>query len=355
MRKKLLFLLLPLLLAPAPVERFLVEEIEAVDLRLRELNDQELAMQTQSQAMIAEQKQHEEARLVAREGLTQHRADAIQRMSTLYRMRRRGLASVLLEADTPWDFRRRFYYLSRLVQEDQGRAAAYMEALQRVEEADAQLAADIKRVEELRKTLEQTRTDLGTQRRQRVALLAEIRGSSDLSGTWARQAAEAKASWTPPPAQTTATASDFRSRRGQLPAPIRGPVLRGYGTYMDPNSGSSRQNLGIDYIAPLGTPFVAVADGVVGKVQYLKAYGQTVLVEHGAYMTLYAHANGTRVAPGQQVRAGDVLGLAGNTGLTDDSQGYLHFEVRYNGTPQNPREWLASGAMNCHPDAVLCP
>ena len=311
-------------------------------------------MQGQGEAMLAEQKQHEEDRLIAREGLTQHRADAMQRMGTLYRMRRRGIASVLLEAETPWDFRRRFYYLSRLVQEDQGRAAAYLEALKRVEEAEAKLAADLARVEELHKTLEQTRADLGSQRRQRVALLAEIRGSADLSGTWARQAAEAKASWTPPATQTV-QASDFRSRRGLLPAPIRGPVLRGFGTYMDPSSGASRQNLGIDYITPLGTPFVAVADGVVGKVAYLKAYGQTVLVEHGAYMTLYAHANGTRVAPGQQVRAGDVLGLAGNTGLTDDSQGYLHFEVRYNGTPQNPREWLANGAMNCHPDAVLCP
>jgi septal ring factor EnvC (AmiA/AmiB activator) len=83
-------------------------------------------------------------------------------------MRRRGLASLLLEADTPWDFRRRFFYFSRLVQEDQGRATAYLAALKRVEEAETQLEADIQRLEDLKKTLEQTRTELGTQRRQRV-------------------------------------------------------------------------------------------------------------------------------------------------------------------------------------------
>lgn len=352
MRRGLLLLLLPLLLAPAPVERFLVDEIAAVDLRLKELNDQEVEILKQADGMNTEQQLHEEERKLAEDALTQHRADALQRLGTLYRMRRRGLASVLLEADTPWDFRRRFYYMTRIVQEDRGRAEAYLAALEKLREADAKITADLEKVAKLRREVDKTRADLASQRKQRVALLAEIRGSTVLSTQHARQAEEAKKDWTPPPASPGA--SDFRSRRGNLPAPIRGPVLTGYGSYVD-SSGQPRQNLGIDFVVPLNAPFVAVADGIVKQVRYQKGYGQIVLVEHGAYTTLYAHANGARVAQGQSVKAGDVLGLAGNTGLTDDSRGYLHFEVRYNGTPQNPEEWLAAGARTCHPDAVLCP
>ncbi|MFN7147007.1 MAG: M23 family metallopeptidase [Myxococcota bacterium] len=47
------------------------------------------------------------------------------------------------------------------------------------------------------------------------------------------------------------------------------------------------------------------------------------------------------VAQGQAVKRGDVLGLVGNTGLAEDADARLHFEVRYNNTPQDPAEWLA--------------
>ena len=72
----------------------------------------------------------------------------------------------------------------------------------------------------------------------------------------------------------------------------------------------------------------------------LEWYGQTVAIQHGTYKTVYAHLAGIRVRQGQRVSQGDVIGLVGNTGLTD-GQGYvLTFEVRYNGTKQDPRQWL---------------
>ena len=93
--------------------------------------------------------------------------------------------------------------------------------------------------------------------------------------------------------------------------------------------------------AALGSPFRAVADGVVTRSGYVRGYGQVVMVQHGPYTTLYAHANGLRVAQGQAVRQGDVLGLVGNTGLAEDAEARLHFELRYNNTPQDPAPWLA--------------
>lgn len=352
--KRLLWLPLGLVLAaPSPMERFLVDEIAAVDKRLDDLDKQQVSLLQQSDAFTAQKVAHEEDRARAEEGLAQHRADAGRRLGLLYRMRRRGLASILLQAETPAEFRRRFRYLATVVGEDRERAAQYQKALDGVHQADEKLEADLQALSTTRSDLEKTRADLNAQRRQRVALLSEIRGSPELTNTWTRQAAAAQSEYNPPPPPPRADPLDFRRLKGSLPSPIRGPIVRGFGSIPD-SSGQSRQNLGVDYLVPLGSPFVAVADGLVTRVQYVRAYGMSVLVEHGAYLTLYAHAQAAKVAQGQTVKSGDILGLAGNTGLTDDSNGYLHFEVRYNGTAQNPLDWLSPGGVYCHPDAVLC-
>jgi murein DD-endopeptidase MepM/ murein hydrolase activator NlpD len=66
-----------------------------------------------------------------------------------------------------------------------------------------------------------------------------------------------------------------------------------------------------------------------------------VAVKHGSYTTIYAHLNGIRVRKGQKIQAGDVVGLVGNTGLTEGDGYMLTFEIRYNGHAQNPGPWLA--------------
>ena len=79
---------------------------------------------------------------------------------------------------------------------------------------------------------------------------------------------------------------------------------------------------------------------------HVDPFGRIVLVDHDfgdghTYTTLYAHANGLRAIQGQEVHQGDVLGLVGTTGLTEEAPPRLHFEVRYNGTPQDPLAWVA--------------
>ena len=85
----------------------------------------------------------------------------------------------------------------------------------------------------------------------------------------------------------------------------------------------------------------AVAAGTVIRAGYVRGFGQMVMVQHGTFSTLYAHASSLRVTVDQAVKAGDALGTVGTTGLADDSSPVLHFELRYNGTPQDPTDWLA--------------
>jgi murein DD-endopeptidase MepM/ murein hydrolase activator NlpD len=78
----------------------------------------------------------------------------------------------------------------------------------------------------------------------------------------------------------------------------------------------------------------------VQLTEYVPGFGHTVVVDHGSYLTVYAHLSGIRVNRGDPVVAGGVVGLVGNSGLTEGDGYMLTFQVRYNGTPQDPLLWL---------------
>jgi murein DD-endopeptidase MepM/ murein hydrolase activator NlpD len=103
--------------------------------------------------------------------------------------------------------------------------------------------------------------------------------------------------------------------------------------------GRSRRHKGLDIKCAEGAPVRATADGMVTEVRTQGAYGKIIVVQHGdGYSTAYAHLARQHASPGQEVRRGEILGEAGRTG--NASCTHLHYEVRRNGTPTNPRAYL---------------
>ncbi|MFG2057686.1 M23 family metallopeptidase [Micromonospora sp. NPDC048930] len=96
---------------------------------------------------------------------------------------------------------------------------------------------------------------------------------------------------------------------------------------------------GIDLVAPEGTPYVAVHDGTVTKAGWFGGYGYAVIVQHAdGSEAIYGHSSAINVKEGQQVKAGDQLGLVGNTGHSYGS--HLHLEIHVNGQPLDPVPFL---------------
>ncbi len=92
---------------------------------------------------------------------------------------------------------------------------------------------------------------------------------------------------------------------------------------------------GIDYAAPRGTPVRAAQDGVIAAAASSGGYGKLVEIGHGAGLaTRYAHLDGFAVAPGDEVRRGDIIGYVGSTGLSTGP--HLHFELLQNGRKIDP-------------------
>lgn len=127
-----------------------------------------------------------------------------------------------------------------------------------------------------------------------------------------------------------------RQRSGGMLQPVPGSVSSSYGLRMHPILGYARMHRGLDFRGGYGTPIVAVADGSVSRAGWAGGYGNQVRLTHaGGLATSYSHMSRISVAPGSRVRAGQVIGYIGSTGLSTGP--HLHFETYQNGVAINPR------------------
>ncbi|MEU6203851.1 M23 family metallopeptidase [Micromonospora musae] len=96
---------------------------------------------------------------------------------------------------------------------------------------------------------------------------------------------------------------------------------------------------GVDLVAPEGTPYVAIHEGTVTKAGWFGGYGNAVIVKHSdGSEAIYGHSSALTVREGQQVKAGDQLGLIGMTGHAYGS--HLHLELHVKGEPIDPKPFL---------------
>ena len=124
--------------------------------------------------------------------------------------------------------------------------------------------------------------------------------------------------------------------------PVRGAVSSGYGLRSDPFTGGSSTHEGIDISTSRGEPVLATADGTVLLSGWAGEYGRAIEIVHNdRYVTLYGHLQETLVEQGQVIRRGDRVGLVGSTGRS--TAPHLHYEVRVDGRPVNPLEYILEG------------
>ncbi|MBF9050704.1 peptidoglycan DD-metalloendopeptidase family protein [Roseobacter sp. HKCCD9010] len=132
----------------------------------------------------------------------------------------------------------------------------------------------------------------------------------------------------------------------QLPfaMPVQSSVrfTSGFGYRRDPINGGRRLHAGADFAGPVGTPLYAAGDGVVIFAGRQSGYGLMVKIQHPfGIETRYAHMSRIGVSQGQRVSRGDRIGDMGRTGRVTGS--HLHYEVRQNGTPINPMNFITAG------------
>lgn len=121
--------------------------------------------------------------------------------------------------------------------------------------------------------------------------------------------------------------------------PTKGWLTSYFGVRSSPYSGQRKMHEGLDIAANTGTSVTATADGVVVKSTTEPGFGKVVMIDHGyGYRTIFGHNSKVLVKAGTRVKRGNKIAEVGNTGRSTGS--HLHYEVRLNGVPVDPRKLL---------------
>src|SRR5206468_11385557 len=137
-----------------------------------------------------------------------------------------------------------------------------------------------------------------------------------------------------------------KKRRIPRTTPRIGRVKEGFTTKYairaDPFNGEEKIPVGVDIGAFFGPQVRAPADGKIIYAQRKAAYGNLIIVDHGnGFTTRLGHLSQFAVKAGQRVRKNDVIGYVGTSGRS--TAPHLHYEVRLNDRPVNPKNYLPRG------------
>jgi septal ring factor EnvC (AmiA/AmiB activator) len=313
----------------------------SVGAAVRDLRSTEAGIATQEVELEALEAQ----KLELEAGLGEQREALATLVRSAYALGRHEQLKLLLAQDRMSDLARVLAYHRYFQADRQERITGLMAELQELAEV-AQRILD--RRQELEASRAQQQAELATlesQRADRAGLLAELEKQfKDRSARLAALGRDEQAVVKLLKQLQDAVADiprqvddnrPFASRRGQLGRPLAGNVLAKFGGRMP----DGRSSDGLLVAGTAGAEVRAVAPGRVAYSDWLKGYGLLVILDHGdGFMSLYAFNDAVLKDVGDWVRSGEPLATVGSSG--GQGRPALYFELRRNGTPQDPTPWL---------------
>jgi septal ring factor EnvC (AmiA/AmiB activator) len=321
-------------------EKSLLGEVEQLELELRlrteELEEIQLTLKrtrAELDATVARVKALETSLAAARPALAAH-------ARALYKLGDMSYLRLLLSIDRPADFFRGYRFITTLARRDNQRVAAFRADLRALGEERARLEERTRESIALRTRLAAARRSLDGQRAKKTELLRSIVEKKEMNAAYVEELslAETRLQQLLAGLAEGTVSVPLGAFRGSLPWPVEGPVRVGFGPRKHPRFDTYTLHNGIEIDAAPDAPVRAVHEGKVVFAERFLGYGLMVVVDHGGkHYSLYAQLADVAVVPGQTVATGDVLGTAGPGGPQGSG---VYFEMRYQGRPEDPADWL---------------
>ncbi len=266
-----------------------------------------------------------------------------ERLVAMYETENTNYLDVVLGSKSVSDFISSYYLISELTSYD-------MDLLELVEDQRKQIEEQNLKLSTQKSTLEQEKT---TQQKTQIALSNTKILRQNYIEKLSQEEQELQAKIDEYNNQINTVETEIKKlasivtfgedyKGGPMQWPINGhyTITSNYGMRTHPITGVYKLHTGVDISATIGDDFTAMADGIVVKAEYNSAYGNMVIIDHGGgVQTLYAHGSQIIAQLGQEVKAGDVVLKVGSTGYSTGP--HAHFEVRVNGTPVNPLDYVS--------------
>ncbi|MEA4884446.1 MAG: peptidoglycan DD-metalloendopeptidase family protein [Clostridia bacterium] len=271
------------------------------------------------------------------------------RLTEIYKLGPGTYLELLLNAEDFSDFVTRYEFLGMIIQQDSGVLSRVKEERDQIEERKASIAKRQESLEEKKKEIALLSASLKREEKSAQEAMSDrayyLKRVQAEKGKWERELAEEER-------QSRELERTIRDMQAKLSASGRAPVWRGkfvwptlgrisseFGWRVHPVFKDRRFHSGIDIAARTGTRVAAAASGTVLLAGWINGYGNTVIIAHGdGLSTLYGHNSALTTSSGKTVLQGDTISKVGSTGFATGP--HLHFEVRLNGKPKNPLDWL---------------
>lgn len=268
------------------------------------------------------------------------------RLVEIYKRGRGGYVRLLLGAEHVRDWGRMSRGVAAMARLDRLRVEAHRRRLAAERAAVAELAARRDEAAALQQQAAEAARALARAVAARNRRLEEIDRRRELAAQYveeldaARRAVEETLAALAAGAPAAVPALPLAPFRGELDWPVRGPIAARFGRASSSRLGTAVARNGIEVSAAEGTPVRAVHDGAVAFAEPFSGYGTLVIVDHGgeAY-SLYGHLATAVVARGEAIGRGAILGVSG---VGPAGQATVYFELRIDGRPVDPLQWLRS-------------
>lgn len=313
------------------------------------IQDSELRLQLATQRL-----QQLETDLAAAQRMYEERQIAtVARLRYLQRSATRQGWAVLLQSQSITDFISRRHQLKLVYQADQQILAKLNEQANQINKQKTDVEQQKNQIALIRQQLLAQKADYQAQAQSQTEMIQRLNSdrlaleaaqnqldqdSKNLEALIQQKVAEAKAR-EEAQAKTNSRTSIIIQGTGVFAYPSDAPTSSPFGWRMHPVLGYRRFHAGLDFAAGYGSTIRAADSGTVIFAGWYGGYGRAVIIDHGkGITTLYGHTSQLFVSEGQTVQRGQAIAAVGSTGLSTGP--HLHFEVRRNGSPVNPANYL---------------
>ncbi len=264
-----------------------------------------------------------------------------ERLRRIYKTNHTMVLELLLTTNSISQFLDRIYYQNLIIQSDKEK----MSNLQKEARQIAYLKRDLERekiqLSSIIKTIDKENANIKTTINQNKVMLEKIQKDKRAYEKSERQLKRESDRLASLISKSTKNSGVVVGSGFILP--VHGRISSPFGWRTHPIFKSKIFHTGIDYAVPMGTPIKASNSGKVIYSGWYGGYGKVVIIDHGnctgaPTTTLYAHMSQPKVSAGQNVTRGQTIGLSGSTGYSTGP--HVHFEVRINGKPKNPNNYL---------------
>ena len=262
-----------------------------------------------------------------------------RRIRDIYKNGQISYLDVLLGAKDFNDFVGRMDFLKKVLAHDNALIQGTKADRETLRKAKEQLETDRKKIVDLRKLAAVKREQVASRREERRGVLNAATYERETAERAYRELIETSRQIEQMIKRIQSGEKNVGGSTGTMVWPAEGEITSPFGWRVHPIFGTQRLHTGIDIGADYGDSIRAADGGIVIHSDWMGGYGNTVIIDHGnGISTLYAHNSQLLVSEGQTVAKGQAVARCGSTGYSTGP--HLHFEVRKNGSPVNPLNYL---------------